>query len=336
MQQQDVQTRAALSAESAQVAALQQHQLQLVQNVHAAVQANLIPPHLLTSTPSMSPSVALKLQRMIQLYELFQKLNVQSQMIASGSAGSQDLISALGSVKQQIVQLQQEVVVALASTSTVPPPPLNLQQPPPSIVPQSNELIRGLPAAMTNDELAAASSKLNQWKQQPSSVTSDPSKQPSSLIQPPNGPLSASNSWPTQSSNATAALQGSDKSVADGSSSNAAAAAAAQLDIEEFVPGKPWQGPSVRSVEDDPFITPGSVTRSAISAVDDAHVMNVLGGKSAAGTIGKQTGAKMGSAVWSNDGMGADARGGQPSHASHPQPPIGRSVSWACWRSNNV
>jgi trinucleotide repeat-containing gene 6 protein len=324
MQQQDVQTRAAISAESAQVAALQQHQLQLVQNVHAAVQANLIPPHLLSSTPSMSPAVAMKLQRMVQLYELFQKLNVQSQMIASGSAGSQELMSALGSVKQQIMQLQQEVVVALAATSTVPPPPLNLQQPPPSIVPPSNELIRGLPA-MTSDELAAASSKLNQWKQQPT-VSSDPAKQ----IQPPNGPLSTTSGWPTSSSSSsTAVTQSSEKLAADGSNSTSSATAA-QLDIEEFVPGKPWQGPSVRSVEDDPYITPGSVVRSAISAVD---VMNVLGGKSAVGTIGKQnSGAKVGSAMWSNDGMGADARGsglgGQSSHTSHQQPLMGRSVSW--------
>lgn len=57
--------------------------------------------------------------------------------------------------------------------------------------------------------------------------------------------------------------------------------AAAGLDIEEFIPGKPWQGPAVRSADDDPFVTPGSVSRNAfnLGAVDDAHVMNVLGSK---------------------------------------------------------
>lgn len=331
--QQDAQNRVALNAESAQVAALQQHQMQLMQNVHTAVQANLIPPHLLTSTSSMNPTVAMKLQRMVQLYELFQKLSVQSQMIASGSGGgnvnaSQELMSALGSVKQQILQLQQEVVVAL--TSSVPPPPIAMQQPPPPIVPPANELMRNMPT-MTNDELAA--SKLNQWKQQPASGSSDLSKQSASMIQPPNGMLvSSAGGWSVPSSN-SALSQANERMMAEGMNSGpGSAAAAAQLDIEEFVPGKPWQGPSVRSVEDDPYITPGSVTRSAISAVDDAHVMNVLGGKSVIGAIGKQgNGSKMGSAVWSNDGIG-----GSSGQSSHQQPPIGRSISWAAGERTNI
>ena len=46
--------------------------------------------------------------------------------------------------------------------------------------------------------------------------------------------------------------EGSDASARDGSNTSAAA-----LDIEEFIPGKPWQGPTIRSADDDPFITPG-------------------------------------------------------------------------------
>jgi len=37
---------------------------------------------------------------------------------------------------------------------------------------------------------------------------------------------------------------------------------AGALDIEEFIPGKPWQGPTIRSADDDPFITPGGGSSS--------------------------------------------------------------------------
>lgn len=35
--------------------------------------------------------------------------------------------------------------------------------------------------------------------------------------------------------------------------------------VPEFEPGKPWKGTQIKSIEDDPSITPGSVVRSPLS-----------------------------------------------------------------------
>jgi len=301
MQQQqqapDAHGRVPVSPESVQ-AALQQQQMALLQSAHAAVQANLIPPHLIAAVPSLNPTVASKLQRLVQLVDVHQKLGSQAQLPVPGYPASADFNAV---IKQQIVQLRQEVVLAL--TSSIPPPPL------------ANQTPAGLPADMLrgsnvqSPEDLAASSRLSQWKQ-----SADSSSKPAAGV-PANGPLPTSAAWPSSVSSTA-----SDKN-ADGSVQQLPEGASS-LEIEEFVPGKPWQGPSMRSVEDDPYITPGSVTRSAISAIDDAHIMNVLGPKmpsSAAGmhaAIGRQ-----GSSVWSNE---IDARSTQP-----PGPQLGRSISWA-------
>ena len=50
--------------------------------------------------------------------------------------------------------------------------------------------------------------------------------------------------------------------------------------IPEFVPGKPWQGLSSKSVEDDPHITPGSISRSlSVNVVKDDYLNNLTGNK---------------------------------------------------------
>ena len=49
--------------------------------------------------------------------------------------------------------------------------------------------------------------------------------------------------------------------------------------IEEFVPGKRWQGITSKSVEDDPFMTPASLQRASlsVSTIKDDYVMTTLG-----------------------------------------------------------
>lgn len=218
----------------------------------------------------------------------------------AGTNMSPEIGMALVNCRNQIFQMQQDIVVSLASASAIPPPPINpLQQPPPTMIPPPGTAgpPPGVPMPTPSmDEVA--SSKLNQWKQASAMSDHQQQRQMSGL--------------------------GGAESQSSGDS-----VTGSHLDIEEFVPGKPWQGPSVRSVEDDPYITPGSVARSSISSIDDAHVMNVLGGKSTVGPIGKPTpGAmsKTGSMVWPNDGSGAPGLGiGHPTSASH----LNRSVSWA-------
>ena len=278
MQQQqqaaDSHGRVAVSPESVQ-AAVQQQQMALLQSAHAAVQANLIPPHLIAAVPSLNPTVASKLQRLMQLVDVHQKLGSQAQLPVPGYPASADFNAV---IKQQILQLRQEVVLAL--TSSIPPPPLANQ--PAAAVP--TDVLRASNAQSPED---LAASRLNQWKQLPADMTS-------------NGPVA----WSTVSSTVSDKNTDSVQPLCEGS-------IASNLEIEEFVPGKPWQGPSVRNVEDDPYITPGSVTRSAISAVDDVHIMNVLAPKM---PLSAASSGRQGSSVWS---------------VETTAPPLGRSISWA-------
>ena len=67
--------------------------------------------------------------------------------------------------------------------------------------------------------------------------------------------------------------------TASSTSSNDSSNLINDIGIPEFVPGKPWQGLSTKSVEDDPYITPGSVTRPSLSVntIKDDYVMTTLG-----------------------------------------------------------
>ena len=50
------------------------------------------------------------------------------------------------------------------------------------------------------------------------------------------------------------------------------------LDIVEFFPGKKWQGVEVKSIEDDPHMTPGSVSRSlSIATIKEDYLMSMFG-----------------------------------------------------------
>ncbi|XP_070187739.1 protein Gawky-like isoform X2 [Littorina saxatilis] len=50
--------------------------------------------------------------------------------------------------------------------------------------------------------------------------------------------------------------------------------------IPEFVPGKPWQGLTNKRVEDDPHITPGSISRSlSVNVVKDDYLNNLSSNK---------------------------------------------------------
>jgi len=77
----DAHSRMPVSPESVH-AALQQQQMALLQSAHTAVQANLIPPHLIAAVPSLNPMGASKLQRLVQLFDVHQKLGSQAQLQA--------------------------------------------------------------------------------------------------------------------------------------------------------------------------------------------------------------------------------------------------------------
>ena len=57
------------------------------------------------------------------------------------------------------------------------------------------------------------------------------------------------------------------------------------LDLEEFVPGQRWQGLSTKTIDDDPYLTPASVSRSfSVNTIDEKYIMSTLGSHKASST----------------------------------------------------
>jgi hypothetical protein len=114
----------------------------------------------------------------------------------------------------------------------------------------------------------------------------------------------------------------------------------ARLDIEEFIPGRPWQG-LAKGPADDPNMTPATANaRMSMGRIEDDYVANSLGKStwSAQGSSGGQwSSPDIGGDVW---GAGGNIRGVRPPGAA-PQNLMGqqlnaprpqqwqRSMSWA-------
>lgn len=92
---------------------------------------------------------------------------------------------------------------------------------------------------------------------------------------------SASQNWPNEGSPVTSGSNmGSDNKESLTSTSASSSGSSTVLDsipaIPEFVPGKPWQGITTKSVEDDPHITPGSFSRSlSVNMVKDDYLLSL-------------------------------------------------------------
>ncbi|XP_018569055.1 protein Gawky isoform X3 [Anoplophora glabripennis] len=70
--------------------------------------------------------------------------------------------------------------------------------------------------------------------------------------------------------------------------------------VPEFEPGKPWKGNQIKSIEDDPSITPGSVVRSplSIATIKDNELFSMNPSKSPPATDGIQP-LSLSSSTWS-------------------------------------
>ncbi|KAK2160609.1 hypothetical protein LSH36_129g01128 [Paralvinella palmiformis] len=100
-----------------------------------------------------------------------------------------------------------------------------------------------------------------------------------------------------------------DQSAAGANSTNPATpTSSAALDIEEFVPGKPWQGIVTKSVDDDPNLTPGQVAMRrplSINTIKDEYVMSTLGKSSSSNSLNSSPTVSDGtttSSSWSSAG----------------------------------
>nr|CAI5868467.1 unnamed protein product [Callosobruchus analis] len=70
--------------------------------------------------------------------------------------------------------------------------------------------------------------------------------------------------------------------------------------VPEFEPGKPWKGNQIKSIEDDPSITPGSVVRSplSIATIKDNELFSMNPSKSPPANDGIQS-LSLSSSTWS-------------------------------------
>ncbi|ESO09757.1 hypothetical protein HELRODRAFT_195030 [Helobdella robusta] len=103
---------------------------------------------------------------------------------------------------------------------------------------------------------------------------------------------------PTTVANLTSATVSSSTTSSSSSSSTnqssnvneLSAAAIPMLDIEEFVPGKPWQGPGTKNIEDDPYITPGSIINSLSTLKDtSSHKISSSSSSSSSSSLAAST-----------------------------------------------
>lgn len=69
--------------------------------------------------------------------------------------------------------------------------------------------------------------------------------------------------------------------------------------VTEFEPGKPWKGSQLKNIEDDPHITPGSVARSPLNAINDSELLKSFKTNQAASTDNSFTTPSLSSATWS-------------------------------------
>ncbi|KAK7507895.1 hypothetical protein BaRGS_00000860 [Batillaria attramentaria] len=230
--------------------------------------------------------------------------------------------------------------------------------PPPVPTPQSEvgDVVMSLP-----NDASGMQSRLNQWKQttpeRGDGDGGDLNKAPGSKLlahshsTPTLGPFgdltslniggdqtwsantSGATNWPSTSTSDSTSGIGVDSKSDDGTPPAPSFAAAiggegslglATDVIPEFVPGKPWQGLSSKSVEDDPHITPGSISRSlSVNVVKDDYLNNLTANKSS---------PAIGDTPWSLGNMKGDSSHGANRISQwQGQAPgsYGRQNSWA-------
>ncbi|XP_030746731.1 protein Gawky-like, partial [Sitophilus oryzae] len=152
-------------------------------------------------------------------------------------------------------------------------------------------------------------SRLNQWISKDKEENSEFSRAPGSSSKPvatsPNmaplgltqsdGPWSSGRSgdtgWPDSSGGDTS------NDVKDAQWATTAQPSLTDL-VPEFEPGKPWKGNQIKSIEDDPTITPGSVVRSplSIATIKENELFSINANKSPPATDAMQP---LSSTTWS-------------------------------------
>ena len=176
----------------------------------------------------------------------------------------------------------------------------------------------------TWSSLPTSSQSQRDW---PTTATATTAATPTSTTESPTSSEAAttskespSNSSAASSSSITSAAT---TTTASNQSSPATSSATQGLNINdmipEFVPGKPWQGLTTKNVEDDPHITPGSVSRPSLSVntIRDDYVMTTLGKSTSPSVASDVSGDSSASSSWSLGGL------------VRPSPAVGPRTSWS-------
>ncbi|KAI5692347.1 hypothetical protein M8J76_016229 [Diaphorina citri] len=270
------------------------HQLRtLVQQIQMAVQAGYLN-HQILNQP-LAPQTLYLLNQLLQQIKLLHQLNQQHGILQvnplSAKAGNTNLLQLsmqINKAKQYISSLQAQISSQQAIYVKQQAAAAQQQQP---VTQGGGDLFKphdplsGLPntfgeLALNKDPTAqdgfpgapSGSSRLNQWKLP--SIDKDVDNEFS------RAPGTTSKSTPGSTSPLTNPLLGQ----GDGTWSSVSQSGTGWPDsdpskdwpssqanqqftdlVPEFEPGKPWKGTQMKSIEDDPSITPGSVVRSPLS-----------------------------------------------------------------------
>lgn len=284
----------------------QMAQHQILQQLRMAVQAGLISPQLLNQ--QLPPPMLVLLQQLLQMQSGLQQLVTRQQILqqqnkGGGCGGSNrqqmdQTLLTISRFKHQMLQLQQQIAQAQQNL----PKPATVLEPIEAFSPLQND--------MTNLAISTCSQSrlLNQWKRpSPEKDANIPDNMMNKAVgsKPVHHPMSTSNlgrydlslglsdaTWsnvPTTSSqnwpnvapigtNSQAEQSKDNSEVKDSQTASSSSSSAFNLNdmIPEFVPGKPWQGiTGAKSVEDDPYITPGSFSRSlSVNTIKDDYLTN--------------------------------------------------------------
>ncbi|XP_044759265.1 protein Gawky isoform X3 [Coccinella septempunctata] len=255
----------------------------LVQQIQMAVQAGYLN-HQILNQP-LAPQTLVLLNQLLQQIKALQQLSNQQQLATQSCMNGKQSNNAtilqcsvlITKTKQQISNLQNQIAAQQA---------IYVKQQHQSLTGGPNDFLKNtsmhdsINSIQTNfadlgikdPQLSQQQSRLNQWikpekeeggefsRAPGSSLATSPNMNPLGLTQP-DGPWSSGRSGDTGWPDPTVGDVSNDK---EPQWPTTAQPSLTDL-VPEFEPGKPWKGTQIKSIEDDPSITPGSVVRSPLS-----------------------------------------------------------------------
>ncbi|XP_018401324.1 PREDICTED: trinucleotide repeat-containing gene 6C protein isoform X1 [Cyphomyrmex costatus] len=265
----------------------------LVQQIQLAVHEGYLN-HQILNQP-LAPQTLMLLNQLLQQIKVLQQLHqqhaVQNTMKGSNQSALQISVQ-ITKTKQQITNLQNQIAVQQATymkqQQQHPAPPSQASEYYKSSVHDPMTALQNSFSDISMNKeppVSQQQSRLNQWKLPPSLdkdgdlVSNEFSRAPGTTSKPPTTPggLTQSHSSPNMNpllgqGDGTWSSRLGDSGWPDPSNSDSTdgkdwqPGGAAYTDlVPEFEPGKPWKGTQIKSIEDDPSITPGSVVRSPLS-----------------------------------------------------------------------